>query len=289
LSAIVRKWSVDDQYSHGFLVPIFAVVLLWLRRNLYEPGLARGRWLGVVLLSLGLGLYLYGSYVFIQWFEAISILLCIAGLCFLIGGWSLFRWAWPSVAFLVFMIPLPYRVEAAFCENLQGIAAAASTFTLQTMGFPAFREGNTILIHGESVGVKKACSGISMMMTFFCLSTAVVLLVNRPVWQKLVVVLSAIPIALVSNITRVTATVILFQLTSDAWVRHKAHDWAGYMMMILGLLLLWVELKYLSRLVPLAARQPDRLERKPSLIRPSLPSPVTTTRSAKRRPANRTV
>src|ERR1700738_1387808 len=92
LAGMVRKWNADAQYSHGFLVPVFAVALLWLRRHLYQPGPARGRWLGVVVLSVGLGLYLYGSYIFIQWYEAISLIACIAGLCLLFGGWSLFRW-----------------------------------------------------------------------------------------------------------------------------------------------------------------------------------------------------
>ena len=223
--------------------------------------------------------------LYFTWFEAISLLLCVAGFCFLIGGWPLFRWAWPSVAFLAFMVPLPFRVESAFCERLQAMAAAASTFSLQTMGFPAIREGNDILIHDERVGVEKACSGLSMMMTFFCLSTAVALLVKRPVWQKLVIVVSAIPIALLSNITRVTATVILFQLSADKGIRVKAHDWAGYMMMILGLLLLWAELKYLSWLVPEDGRQPNKPVHKPSLNRPSLPLPVKTARSTKRRRA----
>jgi exosortase len=286
LAAMVHKWTIDAQYSHGFLVPIFACVLLWLRRNLYQPGPARLRWLGLGLLAIGLGLYLYGTYIFIQWYEAISLIACVAGVCFLLGGWSLFRWAWPSVAFLAFMIPLPYRIEMAFCERLQAVAAVASTFCLQTLGFPALRVGTNIQMGRQQVSVEKACSGLSMLMTFFCLSTAVALLVNRPLWQKIVVVISAIPIALVSNITRVMATVILFQLTSSDWVRHKAHEWAGWMMMVLGLILLGLELRYLSYLVPPAlVRGPVRPEQKPLLSRSFEPSPKRKGSSPRPRPA----
>src|SRR5207249_8788428 len=130
---------------------------------------------------------------------------CLAGLCLLLGGWPLLRWAWPSIAFLAFMIPLPYRVEMAFCERLQALSSAASTFCLQTLGFAAFHEGSDILLNDSHMVVERACSGLSMLLTFFALSTAVALLLNRHAWAKAVVVISAIPIALAANVTRITA------------------------------------------------------------------------------------
>src|SRR5205823_2930976 len=107
LAVMARRWWVDVQYSHGFLVPVFAVALLWFRRGLYQPGQARPQWWGLPVLGTALGMYLYGSYVYKQWYEAISLVPCLAGLCLLLGGWKLLHWTWPSIAFLAFMVPLP--------------------------------------------------------------------------------------------------------------------------------------------------------------------------------------
>jgi exosortase len=272
LAIMARRWRVDAQYSHGFLVPVFAVALLWLRRGLYKPGQAHTQWWGVPVLGIALGMYLYGSYVYKQWYEAISLVPCLAGLCLLLGGWTLLRWTWPSIAFLAFMMPLPYSVEVKFCEQLQYFATATATYGLQTLGFPAFHEGTDIVLNNKWTGVEKACSGLSMLMTFFALSTAVALLVRRPAWERLVIVVSAIPIAVASNVTRVAGTVLLYQATDNEWLQQKAHDSAGWMMMILGLLLLAVELKYLSYLAPESGRSgPDPLK-KPSLPRPVQPA-----------------
>src|SRR5260370_42137381 len=107
-------------------------------------------------MAAALGLYFYGFYVSLQWFEGISLLPCLAGLCLLFGGWPLLRWAWPSIVFLAFMVPLPYRVEMAFCTRLQDVGTVAGTFCLQTLGFPAFREGTDILLNGSRSAVETA-------------------------------------------------------------------------------------------------------------------------------------
>jgi exosortase len=249
LTVMVRRWIVDAQYQHGFLVPVFAIALLWLRRHRFPFEQLRGSWWGFPVLTVALGLYLFGTVFFYQWFEAISLVPCLLGLCLLLGGWRLLGWVWPSLAFLAFMIPLPFQVEMAFADRLQAWSALASTYCLQTIGFPAFNEGTDILINESRLGVVKACSGLSMLMTFFALSTAVAFLLKRPLWEKLVVVASAAPIALASNVARITSTAALYQLVENEKVREMAHDSAGLLMMVFGLALLGVELAFLSYLV----------------------------------------
>src|SRR5436305_589397 len=80
-------------------------------------------------------------------------------------------------------------------EPLHGIATVSSTFLLQTLGLPALAEGNVILLNDVHIGIVEACSGLRMLVIFFALSTAVALLTRRPLWEKVVVALSAVPIA----------------------------------------------------------------------------------------------
>src|SRR5205823_12397771 len=87
-----------------------------------------------------------------------------------------------------------------------------STYALQTFGFAAFAEGNVIRMGEVHIGVVEACSGLSMLVIFFALSTAVAIVVSRPLWERLLLAASAIPIALASNVTRITVTGALHKL-----------------------------------------------------------------------------
>ncbi|HYV36149.1 MAG TPA: exosortase/archaeosortase family protein, partial [Gemmataceae bacterium] len=211
LADTASRWGDQSQYSHGFLVPPFAMILLWLRRDMLrkKPGRPAALW-GMGFLLAGLGLRFLGTYVYFEWLSMASLLPCLAGICLLWGGWKAFHWAWPAIVFLMFMVPLPHRVEVGLAHPLQRVATLASTFVLQTMGFAAFSEGNIIRIGEEvRIGVVEACSGLSMLMIFFALSTAVVLLAARTPLEKGLIFISALPIALAANITRIVVATLL--------------------------------------------------------------------------------
>lgn len=210
-------------------------------------------WWGSLVLACGIGLRLYGVYFGYVWHDEISIVLCVAGLCLMIGGWPMWRWAWPGILFLVFMIPLPYRISVGLAGPLQEFATMTSTFLLQTLGVPAITEGqNRILLSETEMAIVEACSGLRMLVVFFALSTAVALVMRRPIWERLLVVVSALPIALAVNIIRITVTGMLYESSSPE-VREFAgaffHDFAGWLMMPVALAFLWVELKLLSGLI----------------------------------------
>lgn len=256
LAAMSRKWAHDPQYSHGYLVPLFSVVLLWLRRDLLEPHKLRPNWWGLPILLIGIAVRLSGAYFYYEWFDFLSLIPCVAGIVLLVGGWHAIRWAWPAIGFLVFMIPLPYRLEGALRGPLRSIGTMASTYMMQTVGLPALAEGNVVVVNDVRIGVNEACSGLRMLMIFFALSTAVALLSDRPLWERAVIVLSAVPIALVTNITRITVTGLLYATGQDRLADLVFHDLAGWLMMPFALVLLGIELKLLSRLFLVEVRKP---------------------------------
>jgi exosortase len=248
LGEAAERWSIDPQYSHGYLVPGFAALLLWLRRDrLGQGGFAPSAW-GWPLLVAAIALRLVGTYYHFIWFDAASLLPCLAALCLLVGGTRTLRWAGPAIAFLFFMIPLPYQASVALAGPLQQIATTASTFLLQTLGMPAVAEGRVILINETSLGIVEACSGLRMLVVFFALSTAVALVTRRPFWERIFVVFSAIPIALFTNIVRITATGVAYETVGGEAGRFIFHDLAGWLMMPLALSLLGIELRFLAKL-----------------------------------------
>jgi exosortase len=253
------RWAHAPVYSHGYLVPVFALVLLWLRRGKLAGISVQTNWRwGLPLLLAGAFIRLVGAYFYFPWLEAISLLPCLAGLCLLLAGWEVLMWSGPAIAFLFFMMPLPYRVEVALRQPLQNLATQASTYALQTLGCPAFAEGNIIVLTRMKLGVEEACSGLSMLLIFFALAAAVVLLAHRPAWEKCLIVFTAIPIAIIANVTRITATGLLYQMDQNDAAKMVMHNLAGWLMMPLGLGLLWIELKVLRGLLVVTERSRAR-------------------------------
>jgi exosortase len=150
---IVDRWVHDARYSHGYFVPVFALWFLWSRRRqMAAIAVAPNAW-GLVLLACGLAMHLAGAWWYFDTISAASILPCVAGVVLSVWGWKALRWAWPSIAFLVFMLPLPFRVESALAHPLQRLATQASTFVLQLIGLPAIAEGNIIIMEQKTIGV----------------------------------------------------------------------------------------------------------------------------------------
>lgn len=249
LAKLALRWSEDPQYSHGYLVPAFSGYLLWLRRDRVQHDSFRANWLGLVLLGVAVALRLAGARFHFEYFDQISLVPACASLFLLAAGWRVFFWSLPGVLFLAFMIPLPHSVSLAMSGPMQAFATAVSTFLLQTMGKPALAEGNVILLNEIELGIVEACSGLRMLVVFFALSTAVAMLIRKPLWEKLLIGLSAIPIALASNILRIVVTGLFYDAFGNHFGGAFFHDLAGWLMMPLGLVFLGVELAILKHLL----------------------------------------
>jgi exosortase len=251
LVEMAERWSTDPRYAHGYLVPIFSLALLWMRRaRLDELKPSQSTW-GLVFVGLGAAVQLAGGYFQIGTgtLEGLSLIPYLGGLVLLLGGWPALKWAWVSIGFLAFMIPLPWRVENALGPPLQFIATTASTYLLETLGFMAFAEGYVIQLNDARIGVVEACSGLSMLITFIALSTAAALVVKRPLLDRIVLVVSSIPVALLANIARITLTGILHETVGGHVASKFYHDMAGWLMIPLALILYWLEIWILSRLL----------------------------------------
>jgi exosortase len=247
LASIVEKWS-SPQYSHGYLVPLFSMALLWLRRSQITcDTLCPSCW-GLVPLALGSAAHVAGAYFYLEYVETLSLLPCLAGFSLCCGGKRALTWSWPSIAFLFFMLPLPFSVELMLGGPLRRIAVLASTYTLQTLGFPAVAEGNIILLESQPIAVAEACSGLSMLLTFFALSTGYAIVIKRWWGDKIVLVLSALPIAIFANLVRIVATAVVAETLGTKAANVLFHDLAGWLMMPLALGMLAAELALIAKL-----------------------------------------
>jgi exosortase len=297
-------WADDPNYSHGSLVIPIALVILWQRLSTRptnpsptvaksSPKVARTRalellenepgtvpansssnvvsahWWGWVGLLLVLAVRYIAYERNSQWTETATILPAVACITWTYGGWPLLRRVWPAIAFLVFMLPLPANLNDMVAMPLQRFAATGSCFLLQLSGFWAIRLGNVINVETPrgmaALDVALACNGLRMLMTMCATITATVVLIPMPNWKRVTLLLSAVPIALVSNMIRIVITAWCFYLFAGPAAKQWAHDVSGWLMMPLALALVGLELLVLSWLVPdedLRADAEEREERR---------------------------
>jgi len=252
LSHLAARWSIEPNYSHGFLVPFVSVWLLWHRRGLVESVKApmHGRWLGVALLVSSVVVRLVAAYCGFVLAEPVALILCIAGATALVGGFSALNWAWPAIVFLLFMIPLPGALASRLGGPLQHAATLGSTYVLQTLGIPAVASGNVICLTHGRIGVAEACNGLGMLTTFGAVTMAAVFLLKLSAWENACVLASSVGIAIVANIFRISATGVAQDLIGVEFAERFFHDFAGLVMVPLALLLLGVEVFLLAKLFP---------------------------------------
>jgi exosortase len=248
LGELERTWAHDPRYSHGYLVPVFSLYVLWLRRHLRSSRVGSNWWIGVLILGCGATLRILAAYLYFHWLDAVPLPLSLAGLCWLLGGKAALRWAWPSIAFLIFMVPLPYRAETTLGAPLQRLATLSSTYLLQVFGLPAFSSGNTIVIDDYTIGIVDACNGLGASYTVLACAIGVAAISTRPILDRMILIVSAIPIALLANTTRITLTGLFHELLGSGAAESFGHDLAGWLTLPLSLAALYIESRFLMLL-----------------------------------------
>jgi exosortase len=191
---------------------------------------------------------LFGLYFMWSSAERLSITLSVAALVILLFGWRFFMKVATILLFLCLMLPLPNQVQAWVAQPLQRWATSSAVFCLETVGYEVLREGNIIHIGQSTVAVAEACNGLRMVTAFFVTSGLVVLLVNRAWWEKIIVLISSLPIALLCNTIRLAVTAVFFTVLEGEQWEKIFHDFGGYAMMPLALAAIVFELWLLTRL-----------------------------------------
>jgi exosortase len=242
-------WHRSDEYSAGLLVPFLTVYILWARRrDLARVPVCPAVIGGVVAFLLAQTFRGLGVFLLYRSAERLSVILSVAALVLLLCGWRLLLKLGPVLLFLCLMMPWPNRVQSAITLPLQHYATKSAVFGLELAGYDVLQDGNIIKIGETSVAVAEACNGLRMITAFFVISGLVVLLAKRTWWEKLLVLVSSLPIALLCNSLRLTVTAIFFTILNREDVEKMFHDFGGFAMMPLALAMVVGELWLLARL-----------------------------------------
>lgn len=243
VGGIVQQWVTDPSWSHGFLIPLFSLYFLNQSKQEILNTRTKPNYLGLLLLVGVILFYVFNtaSRAGYGYFRQISAVGALGGVVLFLGGWSLLKYTWLPVTYLLFAIPLPDEILRSATIPMRLWAATASTAILNI--FPNLdATANGVIIEiiykGKAMepplDVAEACSGMRLLMTFFALGVAMAYLHYRPAWQRLVLLASTVPIAILCNVVRVTITGFIYVLGDPQYAQGIYHDLLGMAMLPLA-------------------------------------------------------
>jgi exosortase len=244
-----KIWMQSDEYSSGLLVPLLAVYIAWSRRDQFAQCQIQPSMWGLFAFIAAQGFRHSGLFFMYNSVERFSLVASIAALVLLLYGRTVFRKSLTILLFLGLMLPLPRSFEAKITLPLQHLATSSAVFSLEMLGYEVAAEGNIIHLGQTTVAVAEACNGLRMVTSFFVISGLVLLLVRRAWWEKLILLLSTLPVALFCNTVRLTITSIAFTILKGEYWEKVFHNYGGYAMMPLALAIVVCELWILTKII----------------------------------------
>ena len=239
---IVYRWVTDSSWSHGFLIPFFSLYFLNQRKEQILNFQTRPNYLGLFFLICCIIAYPFIIFQLkVAYFQSLIIIPALGAVVLFLGGWRLVKYTWLAVLYLYFAVPLPERFYRELTIPMRMLAARAASALLNSLeGVEATANGVIIdvVLNGEriepSIDVAEACSGMRLLMTFLALGVAMAYLHYRPFWQRIILLLSTIPIAILCNVVRVTVTGFIYIFVSPKYTQGIYHDALGMGMLPLA-------------------------------------------------------
>lgn len=239
LKQLAVQWSTDDDFSHGFFVPLFSAFVLWSDRERWRSARRSPSWLGLPVIVGSLLVLVVGVLGAELFLSRSSFVLLLAGLLLYFFGWAHFRVALFPWAFLFLMIPIPRIVFNQVAFPLQFLASKLAAAQLALLGVPVLREGNVIHLPAMSLEVAEACSGIRSLMSLFTLAIIYGYFLEKGLLRRTLLALGAVPIAVIANAFRVTGTGLLGQYWDPQKAEGFFHSFSGWLIFVISLAMLF--------------------------------------------------
>lgn len=241
---LIYDWSTNPDYSHGFIVPFIAAYMVWsrkdvLKKDVYDPS----NW-GLLILVVGLVQFISGYIGAEHFLQSTSLLFVLMGAVIFLAGFYVARIVLVPIVFLIFMIPLPAIIWNDFAFNLKLFATKVAVYFIDFLGMAVHRQGNVIYLPGNVLEVVDACSGLRSLISLLALGVLIAYFSPLRAWKRWVLIFSAIPIAILSNVIRLVATAFLTQKIGLQATEGMYHTLSGVFVFAIGvamfLLVYWL-------------------------------------------------
>jgi exosortase len=253
---LVYDWYTIPDYSHGFLVPLFAAFLIWDKRKVLSAITIRPTWSGILLVVFSIAVLILGVYGVELFTARMSFVLLLTGLLWTFFGSAMVKALRFPLLVLVLAIPFPAIVFNHITFPLQLMASRIASDILPVLGVPTLHEGNVIELPVMKLEVAEACSGIRSLMSLFTLAVFYGYFLEKTTKRRVILALASIPIAVAANVVRIVGTGLCVQY----WDPDKAlgffHEFSGWVMFVVSLGCLYLVHRAMRLISPAKAVNP---------------------------------
>jgi exosortase len=257
IAGLISDWSTDDNYSHGFFIVPLALYFAWERRDKIKAAPIQPSLFGLVVVLGSLFLLVAGLLGAELFLSRVSIVFTIIGAILFLFGWPMLRILLFPVAFMLLMIPLPAIIFNKIAFPLQLLASHVGESTVRSLDIPILREGNVLILANAKLEVAEACSGIRSLVSLFTLGIVFGYFVDRRIWVRSFIALSAIPVAILANGLRVASAGVAAHNYGTAGVEGLFHEFSGWVVFVIAFLMMFALQRLLQRLLPPAQSLPS--------------------------------
>jgi exosortase D (VPLPA-CTERM-specific) len=259
LVGLAGRWE-EPEYSHGYLIPLITAFVIWQRRHHLLAARSEGTWLGVPVVALGILLLLGGKLAMSDIAQALAFVLVLSGLGLAALGAGAMRYLWVPLAFLLLALPVPAPLYVKLSTELQLLSSQLGAGLLQWLGVSVFLDGNVIDLGVYKLQVAEACSGLRYLFPLASFGCICAWLYRAPLWARIALVLSTIPITVLINSARIALTGIFVEYGSIELAEGFMHLFEGWAIFLVALALLFGEMWLLARVWNPRARLVELLD-----------------------------
>jgi exosortase A len=244
-----RYTNPDSHYSHGFLVPAISGYLVWRKRNELRQMHMTSSLGGLGLVVLALLVHLAGVMTHVFFVSGFSVFFLVVGLSLYFFGREVTRKVAFPLVFLLFMFPLPIGAITFFSFPLKLFVANIGSLLVKGFGIPLVREGAFVRLTNTSLSVGDPCSGIRSIIALMALGSLIAYFSPIGMTRKTVLFLSAVPVAIFTNVLRVSVLIVAASWLGGRWAspEHWFHTASGMGVFVISMVLLFMEMKVMEK------------------------------------------
>ena len=228
-----QMWARDDAYSHGYLIFPIVLALLWADRAAIRQARPEPTAMGLPIIAVGLLLQVMGFLLRLVFVSMVSLPIVLAGTVLLLHGKELWKAVRFPICFLFFAAPLPGILLSAPSQSVQSISTSGAAASMKGIGYPILQTGNILELPGVTLEVAEVCSGFRKLFALVAFASLYGYLFNASPGRRMILLLSAVPIAIVANILRISGLIAV----ASEWGLpglHRAHDGAEVVVVVLA-------------------------------------------------------
>ncbi len=248
LQVLFNMWMELPEYSHGFLVPLISLYLIWQKKAELEEVEFKPSWLGVSIIAIGMAGYLLGELSLMYFIIQYSFLIVLYGVLLSFMGWRAFKIILIPLLILVFMIPLPNLIHNNLSSQLQLISSEIGVAVIRLFGISVYLEGNIIDLGEMKLQVVEACSGLRYLFPLMTLGFMMAYFYKVAFWKRVLLFISSVPVTVLMNSFRIGLIGCTVEYWGIAAAEGLLHDFEGWVVFMLSFAVLFLEAWVLAKI-----------------------------------------